>query len=51
MLFQKHFFYIAILIFLFCLYTLEVKESDHVLPLKIKLYQLHALVNCSITEL
>lgn len=43
MLFQNHFFYIAVLLgFLFCFYTLEVKESDHVLPLKINLYQLHA---------
>lgn len=28
--------------FFFPFYTLEVKESDHILPLKINLYQLHA---------
>lgn len=27
---------------LFCFYSLEVKESDHIVPLKINLYQLHA---------
>lgn len=44
MLFQAHFFCIAVLlVFLFCFYTLEVKESDHILPLKINLYQVHAL--------
>lgn len=42
MLFQKVLFYIAILAFLFCCYALKVKENDHILPLKINLYQLHA---------